>query len=157
MNQAYNDVENKNENDPLRELERSIMEDKLSVLKPTLSVRIASDWPVKEVIQTMVDKRIGAVLIVEDGKLTGIFSERDIVKKIGLNYIEYADKPISEVMTPNPESLSINHTIAFGLNRMALGDYRHLPLIDEENYPTGIVAVRDIMRYIDQRCLDGPE
>ncbi len=138
-------------------LERSIMEDRLSVLKPTLSVRIASDWPVKEVIHSMVEKRIGSVLIVEGGKLVGIFSERDIIRRIGTKYEEFADKPIRELMTANPESLSVNHTIAFALNRMALGDYRHIPVTDDENYPTGIVAVRDIIRYLDHEVLNGPE
>ncbi|RJP32122.1 MAG: CBS domain-containing protein [Candidatus Omnitrophota bacterium] len=139
------------------ELQRSIMEDTLAVLKPTLSVRIAADWPVKEVIRSMVEKKIGAVLIVDQGKLVGIFSERDIIKKIGTHYEMYADRPINELMTTKPVSLSIRHTIAFALNRMALGDYRHIPVTDEENYPTGIVAVRDIIRYIDHRCLGGPE
>ena len=148
------------ENTPLEkheEIKRSIMEDTLSVLKPTLSVRIAPDTPVKEVIQTMVDKKIGAVLIVEEGRLVGIFSERDVLKRVALRYGDVAGRPIREYMTRNPESLSINHTLAFTLNRMDVGGYRHIPVTDDQNHPTGIVAARDILRYLDQKCLGGPE
>ncbi|HOJ58861.1 MAG TPA: CBS domain-containing protein [bacterium] len=139
------------------EIKRSIMEDKLSVLKPTLSVRIAPDTPVKEVIHTMVDKKIGAVLIVEEGRLVGIFSERDVLKRVALRYNEVAGRPIREFMTPNPEALSINHSLAFTLNRMDVGGYRHIPVTDDQKYPTGIVAARDILRYLDHKCLGGPE
>ncbi|HQH71452.1 MAG TPA: CBS domain-containing protein [bacterium] len=139
------------------EIKRSIMEDKLSVLKPTLSIRIAPDTPVKDVIQSMVDKKIGAVLIVESDHLVGIFSERDVLKRVAARYQEVADLPIRDFMTRNPESLSINHTLAFTLNRMDVGGYRHIPVTDDQNYPTGIVAARDILRYLDQKCLGGPE
>ncbi len=139
------------------DLKKSIMTDKLSVLNPTLSVRISPDTKVKDVIQTMAEKRIGAVLIVEDSQLVGIFSERDMVRKIALQYDEVADNPIQEFMTPSPEKLSINHNLAFALNRMDVGDFRHIPITDDENRPTGIVAVRDIIRYIDHKCLDGPQ
>lgn len=148
------------ENTPLEkheEIKRSIMEDKLSVLKPTLSVRIAPGMPVKEVIHAMVDKKIGAVLIVENDRLVGIFSERDLLKRVALRYNEVADLPIREFMTPNPESLSINHSLAFTLNRMDVGGYRHIPVTDDQNRPTGIVAARDILRYLDHKCLGGPE
>jgi len=139
------------------ELEHSIMEDTLSVLRPTLSVRISPTATLREVIKIMVDKKIGAVLIVENNLLVGIFSERDVAMRIALRYLEIADRPIREFMTPNPEKLSINHTLAFALNRMADGGYRHIPVTDDQNHPTGIVAVRDIIRYLDHKCLGGPE
>ncbi len=139
------------------ELKRDIRESKLSELNPRLSVRVPSDTSVKDVIQIMVDKKIGAVLLVEENKLVGIFSERDIISKIALDYDTLKDDPISSYMTPEPVQLNIDDTIAFALNRMDVGDYRHIPLTDDANVPTGIVAVRDIIRYIDYKCLDGPE
>lgn len=141
----------------LSELERSILEDKLSVLEPTLSVRLSPTATVRETLKTMVDKKIGAVLIVENGILVGIFSERDMIKRIAMRYEEVREHPIREFMTPNPIALSINHTLAYALNRMADGDYRHIPVIDDQKHPTGIVSVRGIIQYIDSRCLGGPK
>ena len=138
-------------------LKQGIRESKLSELNPRLSVRASSDTSVKDVIQIMVDKKIGAVLLVEDNELVGIFSERDIISKIALNYDDVKDDPISDYMTPEPVQLNIDDTIAFALNRMDVGGYRHIPITDDANVPTGIVAVRDIIRYIDYKCLDGPE
>lgn len=142
-------------NQQQEELKRSIMEDRLSVLQPKVSVRIPPDTKVKDVINTMVEKRLDAVLIVENDQLIGIFSERDIVNRVALHLEEVKEKPIREFMTPNPEKLSINHTIAFALNKMDVGDYRHIPITDDENRPTGLIAVRDIIRYIDAKVLGG--
>jgi CBS domain-containing protein len=138
-------------------LKQGIRESKLSELNPRLSVRASSDTSVKDVIQIMVDKKIGAVLLVEENELVGIFSERDIISKIALNYDDVKDDPISDYMTPEPVHLNIDDTIAFALNRMDVGGYRHIPITDDANIPTGIVAVRDIIRYIDYKCLAGPE
>ena len=139
------------------ELRRCIKEDTLSVLKPTLSVRIDPDATVKDVIQTMVNKKIGAVLIVENDELIGIFSERDIIRRVALDIESIGDRPIREYMTPNPVKLSVNDSIAFALNHMDVGGYRHIPITDDQNKPTGIVAARDIIRYLDHKCLGGPE
>ncbi len=147
-----NDINSKENN-----LKRDIRESRLSELNPRLSVRVSSVTSVKDVIQTMVDKKLGAVLIVEENVLTGIFSERDIISKIALNYDAVKDDPISDYMTPEPVHLNIDDTIAFALNRMDVGGYRHIPITDDMNIPTGIVAVRDIIRYLDYKCLDGPE
>ncbi len=134
-----------------------ILREELSILRPTLSVRIAPETPIKQVIQTMVEKRIGAVLIVENNEMTGIFSERDLIMKIAEHYDEVCEQPVQDFMTPNPVHLSIKHNIAYALNRMDVGDYRHIPITDENNYPTGIIAIRDIIRYIDYKWLGGPQ
>ncbi|MBN2329402.1 MAG: CBS domain-containing protein [Candidatus Omnitrophica bacterium] len=140
-----------------QELKRCIKEDKLYELHPKLSIRVAPDMPVEDVIQTMVDKKVGAVLIVENNELIGIFSERDIIRRVALDYDQAADRPIRDYMTKNPVKLSINDTIAFALNHMDVGDYRHIPIMDDQNLPTGMAAARDIIRYIDYNCLGGPE
>ena len=139
------------------ELRRCIKEDTLSVLQPKLSIRISPEMTVKEVIQTMVHKKIGAVLIVENDELIGIFSERDIIRRVALDYEKIAERPIREFMTSNPVKLSINDTLAFALNRMDVGGYRHIPITDDQNKPTGLVAARDFIRYIDHMFLGGPE
>ncbi len=139
------------------ELRQCIKENTLADLHPHLSVCISPEMPVQDVIQTMVSKKIGAVLIIENDKLIGIFSERDIIHRIALQYDEVAKQPIRDFMTPDPVKLSINDSIAFALHHMDVGDYRHIPILDDQDRPTGIVAARDIIRYIDHKCLAGPE
>ena len=130
-------------------VERSLMRDPLSALQPPVPQRVAPDAPVEEVVRAMVGRHIGAILVWEGDNLVGIFSERDLIVRLGDRYHELKDRPIREFMTPKPEVLRINDTIAYALNRMDVGDYRHLPILDDtHSYPTGIIAVRDILFYI---------
>jgi len=103
---------------------------------------------VGEVLDVMADKRFGAVLIVKDGKLIGIFAERDLlIKKI------YGGKdlarPVSDFMTPDPDCLTPDDPIAYALNRMVQGGYRHVPLITPDRTPVGLLAMRDVVRYVE--------
>ncbi|MDX9754924.1 MAG: CBS domain-containing protein [bacterium] len=136
--------------------QQSILKEKIAVLEPKLSIRVLPDTPIKTAMELMIKHKIGAVLVVDENQLIGIFTERDVVTKIANQFTDLANQPISDFMTPNPMALHVNHTIAFALNRMADGGYRHIPIIDDLNHPTGIISVRDIIRYIDSRWLDGP-
>ncbi|HUU83643.1 MAG TPA: CBS domain-containing protein [Phycisphaerae bacterium] len=124
--------------------------DKLSDLIPRTPVQLSPDTPVRETITRLADSGRNCALVVRDNVLVGILTERDILMKIALDYEALADRPISDFMTPNPESLGEQDNIAFGLNRMTAGDYRHVP-IQEGGRPLGVVAVRDVLGYLVRR------
>src|SRR5580693_1729419 len=82
-------------------VERSLMEDPVSVLKPRKALTLPPDATVGEAIRKMLDHDIGALLIVAaDGKLVGIFSERDLLTRVAGQVADYAHRPVSEFMTP---------------------------------------------------------
>jgi CBS domain-containing protein len=56
-------------------------------------------------------------------------------------------------MTPNPETVGPNDTVAFAMQKMDIGGYRHLPVV-EDGIPIGIISVRDLMRHITRLCRD---
>jgi predicted transcriptional regulator len=58
------------------------------------------------------------------------------------------DAPVSRLMTPDPETLELDDPIVWALNRMSVGGYRHVPLVDREDRPVGILSVKDIVHYI---------
>jgi CBS domain-containing protein len=134
-------------------VERSLMEDPVSVLRPRHPVTIGPTTSVREAIQTMLARDIGALLVVDRaGKLLGIFSERDLLIKVaGLE--DSSAIPVGEVMTPHPESVTADDTLAFALHKMDIGGYRHLPVVDG-NIPTGMISVRDMLRHITRLCND---
>ena len=88
---------------------------------------------------------MGCVLVVDDDRLTGILTERDLLLKM-----EGADlaESVARFMTPDPETLQLDDPIVWALNRMAVGGYRHVPLVDDEGRPVGILSVKDIVHYI---------
>ena len=100
-----------------------------------------------EALETMARKRIGAVLVVDQGKVVGIFAERDLLIK-RLYDGKGLDGPVRNFMTPDPECLTPHDPIAFALNRMVAGGYRHVPLITAEGAPVGILPMRDVVAYI---------
>jgi CBS domain-containing protein len=92
----------------------------------------------------------GALLITQKGKLTGIITERDLVRRVISQKRDIKYLTAGQVMTAQPETLTAEDPIAFALNLMHLGHYRHIPLVDEENEPVGIITSKDIIKYISQ-------
>jgi len=106
---------------------------------------------VGEVLQLMVERRIGCVVVAEGDRAVGIFSERDALKKLNTQAAAMAQRPISEFMTPNPQSLVADAKIAFAVQRMDLGGYRHLPVVGRGSELVGIISARDILRHLTHR------
>src|SRR5207247_2463957 len=86
--------------------------------------------------RTMREHRIGCVLVVEGERLVGIVTERDFIMKLGQ---ADAGRPLSDFMTPDPEVLSPDDPIVYALNKMSVGGFRHVPLVDEARRPVGDV------------------
>ncbi len=108
---------------------------------------VGPDTRLAEALETMARKRIGAVLVVDQGKVVGIFAERDLLIK-QLYDGKRLDGPVRDFMTPDPECLTPHDPIAFALNRMVAGGYRHVPLVTAEGAPVGILPMRDVVAYI---------
>jgi CBS domain-containing protein len=108
---------------------------------------VSAGTPIGTVLKTMTSKRFGAVLVVENGRVVGIFTERDALMK-GLYNGAAMDHPVSEFMTADPACLSPHDSIAMALNRMAVGGYRHVPLVDGGGRAVGILVMRDVVRHV---------
>jgi CBS domain-containing protein len=132
--------------------ERSLMEDPVSVLRPRKPFTLRPTAPVREAVQLLQTRDIGALLVVDaDDKLVGILSERDLLTKVaGAGQVDVS-QPVSHVMTPKPETVADTDTLAFALHKMDIGGYRHLPVLTEGR-PTGVISVRDMLRHITKMC-----
>jgi CBS domain-containing protein len=100
---------------------------------------------VDEAIRRMHDKGIDCVLVVEGERLVGIFTDRDAVLKVAGT--SPADRSIGALMTRDPVVLRHDETIAVAINKMAVGGFRHIPVV-EDGRPTGIVSARDVFRHL---------
>ena len=103
-------------------------------------------------MQAMQTERRGCVLITETGDasspLKGIFTERDVLYRIVGRGRNPQGLPLAEVMTENPEDVPEAASIAWVLNKMAIGGFRHVPVVDEEGRPSFVVSVRDIVEFL---------
>jgi CBS domain-containing protein len=137
---------------PQNHIEKSLMEESVRVLRPRQPVTVAPTATVQEAMQIMLDHNIGALLVVDaEGKLRGIFSERDVLRKVAGSSRGYTELPVTEFMTPNPETITADDPLAFALHKMDIGGYRHLPLV-ADGRPFGVVSVRDMLRHITRLC-----
>lgn len=107
---------------------------------PTVSVRAAID--------RMNQGNTGCVLVEVNGRLTGIFTERDVLTKIVGTTIDLDRTTVETVMTRNPESLSPDDRVSYALNKMSVGGFRHIPLVDDDGHPVGVVSMRNVVDYI---------
>ncbi len=135
---------------PSTELERFLVRDKVYMLQPSKPVTVPVHAPVVSVLRTLADRRLGCVVVVEGNEPVGIFSERDALLRLNTAYATLSDRPISEFMTPSPETVESDASIAFALHKMDVGGYRHLP-VTADGRLVGLISIRDILRYITDR------
>lgn len=129
-------------------IERSLRRDMVDRLNPRPPVCVDRDSSLAEAIARMAEHTIGCVLVVDGrGRLEGILSERDLLTKVAGGNMDL-DAAVSSYMTPDPESIGDDQPLAHAIHRMIVGDYRHLPLVDEALRPMGILSSRDIIAFV---------
>jgi len=133
---------------PQSEVERSLLRDRIGVLAPKRPITVASTSPVGDVLRLMMEHGIGCVVVTDGQRTVGIFSERDALRKLNTEAPDLAARPVGEFMTPNPQTLVADAKIAFAVQRMDLGGYRHLPIVGERGELVGIISARDILRHL---------
>ena len=130
-------------------VETQFLAQAVEVLDPPPPITLLQTVSVREAVQCLQKNKIGCVLAVDDdGRLTGVFSERDVVSRVILKDIDIDKLSLADVMTKNPRTEKITTTVAFILQQMSDGGFRHLPLMDEDDYPIGIVSVKDVLDFI---------
>ena len=90
----------------------------------------------------MHERKVGAVVVLDGGRLVGILTERDILRAVATGQI---DGRVAEAMTPAPDTIELDETSGQAAALMIHGGFRHLPVV-EENKVVGIVSIRDLVR-----------
>ena len=135
-------------------VEASVISDSVRALKPKAPVTISRHALLGDALQRMVDEEIGALIVTDEKQqIVGILTERDYLTKVVGVIGDYAHQPLESIMTPNPESVGPDDSFAYVLQRMDIGGYRHLPVV-ENGRPVGIISVRDVIRHITRLCRD---
>src|SRR5262249_33780677 len=121
----------------------------ISSLQLGPAITVPLNATLQQTVEVMQNRHLGCVLVVDEaGLLKGIFTERDLLTKVAGRKLDWASITVSGFMAPGPESLQRSAGIAWALNLMCIGGYRHVPLTDDDGRPTGVVSVKDIVEFI---------
>ena len=115
---------------------------------------VDADATVVAAVNAMNENHTGCVLVAQAGRLAGIFTERDVLTKVIFRDHNNAMK-VDVVMTKNPETLEAHQSIAYALNKMSVGGYRHIPIVERSGKPVGVLSVRDIVDFLVELFPDG--
>lgn len=132
---------------PASEVEQSVMHLPLTTLSMRHVHAVSPDAALDVAVQTLVRQQLDMVDVVEDGRLVGVLSVRDVLHRAGPDYREKLARPIREFMTTTVETLPPDAPITFVLNRMDVGGYRHVPVVQGDRV-LGVVSSRDVLDYI---------
>ena len=112
-------------------------------------IAIGPDATAAQAVAKMVEHRIGCVLVVNDREqLVGVFTERDVLIKIAAQGRSPEDVSVADVMTHDPECLTLDDSMAYALHHMSVGGFRHIPLVDDAGKPTAVIAMRAIVDFM---------
>ena len=129
------------------ELSLNLRVDSVSRLNPTPPRSIDASASVAEAIDVLRRERVGCLLVVRGGKLVGLFTERDLLTRV-LAVRKSLAAPVAEVMTADPVTVQPKDPIRLAIKRMQSGSYRHLPVVDAESRPVGVLSVKRIVHYL---------
>jgi CBS domain-containing protein len=113
--------------------------------RPRGILSVPPDAPVLVALQMMADENVGVVLVLDDGRLVGVLSERDYARRGELAGRSARDTPVHEVMTPQVTMASPDYTVEQCMAVMTAEHVRHLPVLDQGRV-IGMVSIRDLVR-----------
>jgi|SRR3954468_4508159 CBS domain-containing protein len=115
-----------------------------SILGSQTPVTANGEMSVAQAARLMKDRRVGAVLILHEGRLAGIFTERDALFRVIAAGRDPAATRLEDVMTANPRTITPDRPLGHALHLMHEGGFRHVPVV-EGGAPLGVVSARDAL------------
>jgi CBS domain-containing protein len=132
-----------------------LLRESLRVLPARHPLLFSPAHTVTQAVRAMQKEHRGCVLVSEDGsadtRVIGIFTERDVLLRVVDRGRNPATLALAEVMTRDPECLPLDASVAWVLNRMCVGGFRHVPVSDKQGRPAFVVSVRDVVEFLVER------
>jgi len=135
-----------------RAFDSRLLQEPLTLLPNRPPLIFGPEASVAAAMQAMQRRHRGCVVVTEDGtirsRLLGIFTERDVLLKIIDGGRHPSKMALEQVMTVDPETLALDARLAWALNMMSVGGFRHVPVTDDRGWPAFVVSVRDIVEFL---------
>ena len=119
-------------------------------IRPGGLAQLTPDDTVASAIEMMRGRNVQCVAVVDGGKLAGVFTERDFLNRVTADRRPIATTRMGDVMTPDPVTLKVDDSISYAINRMAVGGFRNLPIIDADGHPIAVLNTRDVINHLSE-------
>jgi len=129
------------------DLARNLRVDSVARLELTPALLVDVTDPISKAVSLMCVQQVGCVLVCDKDLLMGIFTERDLLARVLSNGVPLR-QAIRTVMTAQPITVLLDDPISKAIRRMERGGYRHLPVVDANQRPIGILSVKQIIHYL---------
>lgn len=131
-------------------LQRALAEDTVLTIQATPYASVPPDTPVSVALKRLAELHVACLLIEENGRLQGVFTDRDVLYNVALEYDQIKDRPVREVMTANPIYLRETDSTAAALCVMAVFGFRHVPVLSVDEKIVGIVSPQRVVNYLQE-------
>jgi len=145
----FDDIEATDVEGELQEIRGALFNDTIQMLGPAEPICLPESAPVSDAIERMLSRRQAGVLVVDaEGRLAGIFTERDVLTRVAGRGRDARQTRLGEVMTAGPDALTAGDRIAYAVHSMSVAGYRTVPLVDADRRPVGVITVSDVIRWL---------
>ena len=108
-------------------------------------ITCTSDMTVRAACKLMAEKHIGALLVVDGNRISGIFTERDALNKVLAGSLDPDSTTLAQVVVRDPQTIRADKPLGYALQFMIDGGFRHVPVVDANGGPLGMVSARDAL------------
>jgi CBS domain-containing protein len=140
-----NNYEPKEYNDPL---ERALIEEEIGTIRHEPFTTISPETTIGEAVDQLAGLHVACLLVAENDRLVGVFSDRDVLLKVAFEYEEVKNRPVREVMTTEPIFVNETDSAVSALSVMALCGYRHVPVVDLDDNLVGIISPQRVTDFL---------
>lgn len=128
------------------ELDAHYLSKSIGLLNPKPPITVLPNTHLNAVLELLKTDVGGAVLVCDtDDKLIGIFTERDVLKKVVLANLNIKEHEIKDIMTAGPMTVTMTSPLGYALQLMSEGGFRHVPIVSETGEALGILAMKDVV------------
>lgn len=125
--------------------QRVLAEEPISNIPSRPFIQLTADASIGEATQALAESNVSSLLVVEDEKLVGIFTERDILEKVADQYSQKSASPVREVMTSDPTVVYESDPIGMAVAAIAVAGHRHVPVLKMDGTVMGILSPKRVL------------
>lgn len=132
------------------QLEQALAEEPVTAMTIQPCATVSPATPIREALRTLRSQAISCLLVVDQDKLVGIFTVRDILEKVAERYSEVSENPVSDVMTTDPFVVYGTDPAGAAVAAIAVAGYRHVPVVDADFQLLGVVSPHRVFNFMGE-------